>query len=219
MIFAAIVESSANSFARMRTELALEDTNFRFASVRGFGGSRAWVYVKAAAVLERTMRDVLEGLLLELGRSGVSPSKLRASLFGLVAERQLQSLRDVRAYEKVWRKRCELFTITASTSPAEFGVDAIPLDGRTLRPQHFEVVWEVFGFSGSCLPSAIHRLALTEVANFRNDLAHGNVDPDDVQRNKTFTDVCRMVTHVEDIAEHLLAASESYLADAGYLAR
>ena len=216
-MFLPIVSAAADCFGRIKAELAIEDTRPRHEVVKAFGGNRAWAYVKAAAVLERVVRDTLAELMRELNRSATPVDGLRVSLRGLLAEPELKSLRDLRAYEKVWRKRCELFRVAGATTPALFGVEVLPLDGRTLRPKHFDVVWEVFGLDGPSLPSPMHKLALTELADFRNDLAHGNVDPDDVQRMKTFADVTRMVGYTEEIAEHLLVSVEQYVNTRAYL--
>ena len=217
MIFSSAINDAGNSFSKIKTELIIEDTALGGMSPRGFGGYKAWAYVKAAAVLERATRELLRVLLIELHRVAPPVLSVRASLLAIMGDPHLKSLSDLRAYEKIWKKRCELFQMSKSQQPAEFLLDALPLDGRTLRPQHFETIWAVFGFSEPVLPSPLHKLALTELADFRNKLAHGSVDPEEIQRTKTFREVTRMVEHAEDIVVHLATAEEEYLANSGYL--
>jgi hypothetical protein len=66
------------------------------------------------------------------------------------------------------------------------------------------------------LVSPKHRLALEDLADGRNDLAHGEVDPITFGRRKVYADLIRMMDMIDDILLHLCQTASDYLASNGY---
>jgi hypothetical protein len=71
--------------------------------------------------------------------------------------------------------------------------------------------------SGDHVPHARHSLALRDLADGRNKLAHGEVDPVVFGRGKNVIDIRRLVEMVEDIILHFGAAALRYLANNEYV--
>lgn len=104
-----------------------------------------------------------------------------------------------------------MFATVMDTAPCAFAVDSLPLDGRTLRANHFETMWAVFGFPRPVLPHPTHSLALADLAQGRNDVAHGLVDPVTFGRGKATPDVAKLIDRIEDVILHLLVTADAYL--------
>lgn len=171
---------------------------------------KASVYVWLAATLERVVNESLRELLLEINASGVTQNAIRTSLFGLICDAEFASISD-RNRQTSWPMRTAIFGRLVDPTPPNFSPDTLPLDGRTLRAEHFETLWLVFGFPGPALPDPRHRTALKDLAEGRNNVAHGNVDPVIFGKAKATSDVRNLTNHIEDITSHLFATMDDYL--------
>ncbi len=98
---------------------------------------RAQAYVWLAALLERYVRDILQLLITELNSLSVASKDLRPSLFSLVCDPKLESIKG-RRRQGTWPARVELFEIPLSSSTCSLHPELLPLDGRTLRGEHFD---------------------------------------------------------------------------------
>ena len=174
-------------------------------------------YIWLAATIEQCIPKVIDGLLHEIQLSGVECLKLRPSLWSILGGSELASLQDIRGL-KMWTKRVELLERMTTTRPVLFDYEHKPLDGRTVRPRHFEVLWAVFSLPGNPLPSLIHKTALSEIAEIRNRLAHGEVSPLTIGRLKTRDEILRRVDQTEEILEHLILSAQDYLDKNQYIA-
>lgn len=171
---------------------------------------KAFTYVWLGAILERSLRACLHIILTELNSRAIPCVNLRASLFSLLCEPDLNSIRD-RRRQKTWNSRAGMFASVSSASAAEFNTQLLPLDARTPRAEHFDNVWIVFGFSGNSLPGSAHRLALDSLAEGRNNIAHGIVDPVIFGRARATSDLFMLGERVEQSIYHLAEAGERYL--------
>lgn len=181
------------------------------------GELRAFAYVWLAAALERAVKDLLEGLLSELNRRLVPIDSLKPGLLGLLLDADLESVARLRDHEKLWARKCTMFGTAVGQQPAQFNGAVLPLDGKTLRPRHFEVIWQVFGLPGAAVPGPLYRLALTDLADGRNLVAHGEEDPSKFGREKITANVQNLVGRIEDLYLNLVAESDRYLTTSAYL--
>lgn len=179
-------------------------------------GIEAGTYIWVAAAVEAATRGLLAGILAHINNSQVSVGDLRLSLLALSNAPMHDSLQSVRGL-KMWRSRAELHNYAGSSAVCTFDPARLPLDGRTVRPQHLETAWEVFGFGGTPTPSPLHRLALTDVADARNGLAHGEVDAQEVAGRKSRTDLLRVVGHIEGVIINVWVECAAYLDGRLYL--
>jgi hypothetical protein len=86
---------------------------------------------------------------------------------------------------------------------------AIPYDGRTIRPDHLALAWEVFCLKGSPFPSPVHKQDLNAMADQRNDVAHGLIEPAVVGGSMTMGDLRARLSRLDDLAIHCVLAAES----------
>jgi hypothetical protein len=116
----------------------------------------------------------------------------------------------------MWAKRAALFSAVSTADVCDLSLDSLPMDGRTLRPTHFDTIWHVFGLNGDSTPSPRHRLALTDLADARNDLAHGERSPNEVAGRKSVDDTIRPLGTVEEVVLHVWDALTECLGTAAY---
>jgi hypothetical protein len=180
--------------------------------------ARSAAYVFLSAALERCLKDSLGAVLGEINARGVVLKDLRTSLFALLASGDLEFMRTSGRRRTLERhvRAVGMFGQVLGGIGCSFTKDLLPLDGRTLRAAHFDTIWAVFGFPRPALPNPTHSLALSDLANGRNDVAHGVVDPVTFGRGKATADVVRLVDKIEDVILHVVATSDGYLTSQMY---
>lgn len=177
---------------------------------------RASAYVHVAAALERLVADILNATLEEISVATIELRSLKLSLFALIQAPQLDSLQELRGL-KMWLRRSELFKATWDQSPCALAGSSLPIDGKTIRPEHLETIWAIFEFPTLPLPNPLWRLALSELADSRNIVAHGEDGFRQVAGRRSIADMLRMIEQVESIAIHIWTTITSYLENEEYL--
>jgi RiboL-PSP-HEPN len=167
-------------------------------------------YVWLAAALEATMQGVLVGVLTEVNSATLSLQELRLSLFALAHAPQFDSLQELRGL-RMWRSRAALFSEIQSNAACSLSLDKLPLDGRTIRSESLDAIWQVFGFSGDPTPGPLHRLALNDLAETRNEVAHGDEEASVIAGRKSMQDLLRFIDRIEEIALHIWTTTDNYL--------
>lgn len=179
---------------------------------------KSWTHVWLAAALEEYLKRLMEYVLNEIASQAVHHDQLKLSLFTIVCGNHFNAVRSTKGLPS-WQKRLDaLFPIDQAT-PVSFASTMVQLDGRTIRGMHFKMIWQIFGFQGDHLPTPvnIYEAALETMANGRNDIAHGEVDPITFGRGKVVDDVKRMVDQIEDATNHITLAADDYLTNNRYL--
>lgn len=218
MRFTAELDYSNRELARIRLDLAYADATALSSQMEARERSatiRAHAYVWLAAVLERSVKDAIRSTLRELTALGLPCNELRASLFALICDPTFMSIAE-RNRQKGLSMRVALLNRLVEATPAAFLDDILPLDGRTLRAEHFDTIWEVLGLHGPSLPGPLHRIALKDLSDGRNDVAHGVLDPVLFGKAKATSDVRRLATRVDEIISHFLTALDDYLSAKRY---
>lgn len=173
-------------------------------------------YVWLAAALEAAVHDILVGIINEVNSVGIKLQDLRLSLFALVHAPKLDSLQQLRGM-KMWQSRASLFSDVQSEVVCSLNLEELPIDGRTIRTSHLETIWHVFGFLGDPTPGPLHRLALNDLAETRNDIAHGDEDASVIAGRKSMQDLLKFVDRIEEIAIHIWMTSGDYLNARAYM--
>jgi RiboL-PSP-HEPN len=186
------------------------------ASVEILASQRAATYVTLAAAVEVFVREFVDDLISDLNALGLTCDRVRPSLLSLVHSPDFDALRALNGL-KMWNRRVVVLEAVRTASALQFSTDIRPLDGRTIRPRHLETIWSVFGLPGAPLATPAHGLALTELAEARNNIAHGHVDPITFGRRKALSDVVSAIDRVDDIALHMALAADGYFSQAEYL--
>lgn len=180
--------------------------------------TRAAAYVWLAATLERVVKNAVQLTIREITVAAPALKDLRLSLFALVCDADFNSVIDL-GRSGSWQKKILLLERTVDANPALLSEDVLPLDGRTIRGNHFDTIWIVLGMQGPSVPSPLHRIALKDLADGRNDVAHGHLDPVTFGRNKATKDLQRLIQQVDEVIIHLLTELDAYVDNKLYLHR
>jgi hypothetical protein len=185
--------------------------------------ARAVAVVCAAAELESFTKFVIQETHRELNNSGMAIKSLRPSLRQLAAHATFESLRDLSDHSKLWEKRRYATTLEICVDPIQLPIEnryaQPPLDGRTLRPEHFNRIWEIYGLPDAAFPASAWSASLQKLALFRNDIAHGNLSYYEIfqQAGRSVADVERYVNDLNEFVIHMAASWCDYLNAQGYL--
>lgn len=174
-------------------------------------------YILAAAALEEYMRSMVQGLCREIQRENPKFSDLRISLLTVFAGSHINSIRDLRDYEKMWEKRVEFVDLFESSLATADATLELPIDGKTIRPIHLETVWKIFGFDGQAFPNALYKASLTDIADGRNDVAHGHISIKKFSQKKGALDTGKKIQRLQDLALHFTLHAEKYISDRQFL--
>jgi hypothetical protein len=212
-------DESLEQLERIRQELAFVDAYVLGGDPKRrilFARTIAASYVWLAAVLERFISTSMRALLLELDTLGIPIDDCQPGVAAIAAASHFDSLKALKALAG-WRKRAELLGSIRAASAAKLADAPIPRDSRTIRTDHLATLWQVFGFKGSHLPTPIHRQFLEALADARNELAHGHIDPIAFGRARTYSDALQLLSRIEDIVVHVLLTANEYLSNKHYL--
>lgn len=213
MRFTSELTLATRELTRIRADIAHADTAVISPSSpvqeRG-AAARASAYVWLAALLERIFRDSLKATLREITQLAIPVKDLRYSLFSLLCDAEFASIAD-RSKNSSWEQKIAVFLRTAEAKPALLPENILPLDGRTIRGEHLDTIWLVLGLNTPSVPSPLHRIALKDLADGRNKIAHGNIDPVTFGRSKATNDMIRITERVDEIILHLLSSLDAYV--------
>jgi hypothetical protein len=210
------LERFGDRIGQIRQDLYYCDASFTSAATRGLRATiQAGAYVYLAAAMEAGVKELLVAVLAEVSAQINSTIELRPTLYAIWQAPQLHSLQDLRGLQ-MWMRRSQVFDATSAHRPRVLAAADLPLDGRTLKIDHFETVWNVFGFDGTPLPSPLHRLTLEDLNQSRNDVAHGEEDAVTVAGRKSIPDMLALINRLEQIMLHLWEAADRYLTRRGY---
>ncbi|MFI9784663.1 HEPN domain-containing protein [Kitasatospora sp. NPDC051984] len=185
--------------------------------------ARALAAICLMAELESFTKSVIQETHKEINESGLSISRLRPSLRQLAAHAAFESLRELNDHSKLWERRRYATTLELCNDPTSLPVNykqaQPPLDGRTLKPEHFNRIWEIYGIPGEAFPYATWSASLQKMSLFRNDVAHGNIPYVEIfqQAGRSVADVERYVDDLGEFAIHLTTSWVEYLEKSGYL--
>jgi hypothetical protein len=176
---------------------------------------KAGTYVWLGACLEVFLKSFLGLLLRDIAAAAPACVDLRPSLLAVVEGATFDRLGDLRKLEK-WTDRVAIVSRVLDGSTANLPTVTLPLDGRTIEPRHLETAWLVYGLPGSPFPGPVQKMALRDIARGRNQVAHGDLRPEDMGRTKTVPDLLKLVSHTEDVVQHVYLAGLDYMDANGF---
>lgn len=211
------LEQFSKQADRVRQDLYYCDVSFSQMATRNLRKSiHAASYVYAAAALESYVNLALRAVVEEVNARSVPLSDVRLSLLAISGAAHFSSLQDVRGL-KMWIRRVEVLNRVMDSNLCILDVENLPLDGRTIRPDHLSTIWTVFGFDGDPLPGPRHRLALHDIADSRNAIAHGEVGAEVIAGQKSISDTLALIERAEEVVLHFNMTAAAYLSRKGYL--
>lgn len=210
---------ASRELARIRLEVAHSDSALLspVTPIRErAAASKASAYVWLAAMLERVVRDSLVTSFREISTHAPKYRDLRLSLFALLCEGEFESVAS-RARGSAWERKVGLLERTSESGAAALSEHVLPLDGRTIRADHLDAIWLVLGLPGQSTPGPLHRVALKDLADGRNEVAHGHFDPVLFGRSKASSDLIKLTNRLDEVIAHLLSCLDAYIDNRQYI--
>lgn len=172
-------------------------------------------YVHISSTLESFHNELIQLLIASIANSGIVLKDVRRSLLGLLLHPGITGSAAGNSL-KVHRKRASLFLDAESARKCTFTDGARPTDDRTIKSEHYETLWEIFGLPGSPMPSVTHSAVLNEIAEYRNKLVHGRMPYLVFPKQKNLTDVLKAIDRIDEILAYVCTAADSYISATGY---
>lgn len=186
---------------------------------------RAAAIVAVMAELEALLRDMLVGIGEYINEAQIRECDLVPSLRALAAHARFQSIRDSSDPERTWENRLQVTTMDSSHLVAGLPKRAgkspqPPLDGRTIQPRHFSIIWTVLGID-PYWPDAAIVVSLKRLTSLRNDIAHRNLPLRDVfsAPGLLSKDVSVHVDRLGLLVTYIGTAWSTYLSNESFLAQ
>lgn len=196
-----------------RTRLVRADVEAVARGKHNFSGlaaeAKAAAFVWTAAALEAFMSAFIRESFESINTYTLVASDVRHSLFSAISEKDFHVIRssELRA---TWSARLAVVLRPQGGEPITIEGEG-PLDGKTIRAYHFEAMWATFGLDGTPWPSPVHRTVLEDLANSRNDVAHGGVSPVAFGRGRTFDDCLKMLSRIDDLVLNAVIEMDDYI--------
>lgn len=185
--------------------------------------ARSLAVICSMAELEALTTYNIQRMHEEFNSCALSVSDLVPTVRQIVAHTTFESLRTLQDPSRVWDRRHFATTLESCIDIALFPIERNhaqpPLDGRTLRPEHFKRLWKIYSLPGIAFPRSSWNASLIKLAHARNDLAHGNLPYHEIfqQAGRSIGDIERYVDDIRSFVRHLSDSLSSYLAGQLYL--
>nr|WP_143657612.1 MAE_28990/MAE_18760 family HEPN-like nuclease [Streptomyces sp. alain-838] len=211
--------------AELKTFLAFTQTADTSSAgwLSGSRDARALAIVCTMAELEALVKNALQRTHEELNKSAITLRSLIPSMRQVVAHTEFESLRTLQDHGKMWEKRSYTTTLEQCVDLAKFPIERKhpqpPLDGKTLKPEHFFRIWQIYKLPEEPFPDQRWPGALQKMALARNDIAHGNLPYHEIfqQAGRSVPDIEGYVSRVGDFAGHFVRVWNKYLRSEMYL--
>ena len=184
--------------------------------------ARALAIICSMAELEALTKSTLQGVHREINNSSLPVELLIPSVRQLTAHTIFESLKELQDPAKMWEKRSYATTLETCSEIAVFPIlnnhPQPPLDGKTLKPQHFERLWSIYSIPGYAFPKSTWNASLTKLSLARNDLAHGNLPFYEIfqQAGRSVSEIERYVNDIADFIAHFVNSWEDYMDNERY---
>lgn len=185
--------------------------------------ARGSAVVGCCAELEALTRVTLQRSHEEINALQLEHRQAESCLRQLAAHSAFESLRSLQDHSKLWERRAFTTTLDSSIERVKLPIvhksAQLPLDGRTLHPEHFYRMWGIYGLGDAPFPQVTWATSLQKLALMRNDIAHGNIPIAEVfkQAGSSEGDVERYVDDVGYFAMHFTAQWATFMQDEKYL--
>ena len=186
--------------------------------------ARALSLICTAAELEALTKTVVQESHEAFNSERIAIHRLVPSVRQLVAHATFESLRELQDHAKLWDQRSFATTLDSCQELAQFPVERRraqpPLDGKTLKPEHYYRLWSIYTLPGEPFPVASWTGSLLKLSSARNDLAHANLPYMEIfqQAGRGPTDVENYIDDVAAFTEHFVSTWYEYIDESKFLA-
>lgn len=174
-----------------------------------------------SAELESLIRESIKASHTEINKSGIPVCDLRSSLRGLAYHSVFESLRSTQKADIVWGHRLTVTSLEQCRIPARLPIQAPqpPLDGKTIKPEALNLIWEVYGLPEQAFPFSSWAASLQKISLIRNDVAHGEMEFRHIfnQAGRSPQDIERYIDDISSLSIHFVSNWSNYMTNQNYM--
>lgn len=167
------------------------------------------VFVQLYGAIEYTIVELVKFSLDYISTLGLKISDLKHSLFGLVLDSEMESLRI--SNTKKWDKRGDLADKLEINGICSISNLLMPTDGKNFGKNQFKSVWRTFSITEPLFHDVSFQSSLSEIIVYRNKIAHGEYTSSSVGASKTIGDLYTRQSEVSRFCSYLISVFLDYL--------
>lgn len=176
--------------------------------------AKANAYVALSAAQEYLVSEAFLSCVSEIGVSGISGVDLKPCIFSVFLDSQFISIASQKSIAS-WIKRLEILDAPFRSVPLQ-SATAWPSDGKTIKPDHYALIWRVLDLPGVWYSDPTHPFAVTDLCIGRNAVAHGRMSRNAFGRSKICSDVLKLTRKIEEVGENYLLNLDHLIVSMGY---
>lgn len=167
------------------------------------------VFVELYGVLEYTILQTVSRTISYLNSETISLSRLKANLWALVLDPELEALNQ--ANRKKWGKRKAIFDAVIANAAAVMDENLVPTDGKNFTATQLQSIWDAFGISTPLFHDVRFGTRMKDIVMNRINVAHGNQSASDVGSAFTIKDLEDRLNDVSSFCSYLISTFDDYI--------
>jgi hypothetical protein len=208
-MFATVEGTVSTRLTEAKRMLALARTQEGYAASEA-RALRRLVYVVLYGVIEYAVKSAVQIALQRVGGLRVRYADLNQAFYAVALDPSFTALAFVGA-ERKWTKRSEFLTLQTSNEVCKPSDTLFDDQTMNVRFETVSTLFECFCISDPVVPNLRLKGLLNDIANNRNDVAHGSLSAQAVGARRTTEEMEKFVDDVETVVTHILACFEARL--------
>ncbi|HIF9128552.1 TPA: HEPN domain-containing protein [Photobacterium damselae] len=183
-----------------------------------FKTQKGMIFVTMYACIEYSLTQSLTRALEIIGQSPEPASAYKSIILCTLLDRYFKGIRDC-GKKQIWTKREELLDIIINDDVInDIDSSVFPSEGSmNISATQIENVWKYLNVEMEYLPEGVNRLAINDIKEQRNAIAHGRTSAADVGRRYTMSTLEQRVQDVRNVSLYFTMVLNDYCANRKYL--
>lgn len=177
--------------------------------------SKGFVFVQLYGLIEFTVIKTVQKAIFYINSDNLKVNQLKPVILSLALSPHLDSLSQIG--KNKWQKRFNLFEKIEQNILVNIEDTLLPTNGQNIQAQQLESIREVFCISRPLIHDVMFTTRIKEIANYRINIAHGNISSAEIGSNFTTTDLSSRLTEVSNFCSHFIDVFNEYIANKHYL--
>ena len=207
-------------FPALRTEVEARFSHLEalFTAARDLKGRhqaaiKGLMFVQTYAVYEYTVNSVVKETIEAINAHKHRYVDLAPTMMALFLDPEWDSLRDS-GRRREWESRLKILDRAFSRERVALSSDTgLPNDGSHYRYTHLQLIFRVFGIDRLAVRRRAHIPRITEVVDYRNEIAHGAETAEDVGRRYSRLDIRKVIRQMKSVCLFQISVFETFCAE------
>ncbi|HEX5474545.1 MAG TPA: MAE_28990/MAE_18760 family HEPN-like nuclease [Vicinamibacterales bacterium] len=180
--------------------------------------AKGLIFVQLYAVYEYCVNAAFQAALSTIRSHLLTCDRVHPELISLALHPAFEGLADTPKKSERWLRRAEIVRKAISADPLILG-NTFPGDENKMRVEQVETVFAVLRVAQPAVNDPRLPLAIKELVELRNGVAHGLVSADEIGKRFSIPDLAKRTDDMERYCNYVLAALEEHVTDPANLHR